>query len=236
MNIEHHSNYIQRFKLIERALENILDGYVPDWVTLECPEKQKEQFKTIQNIAEKHGYKIGAGSTVGYLETPVKLIIAEPAENYDVQISGLLKELIAKKLLTTGGVIFSDGEFGNDFVKDFSAFAKEKGIDIRYNDNKELFKPVKDVAGYGRKLHAIEHRNYQAFAPTLVKNKDKIAIQKIGLLEALEGGIQQNLASEEIPYLVLFPTGVKRDYRQRNAIDSYIQECIDKTAKRFGLQ
>jgi hypothetical protein len=235
MNIEHHSNYVQKFKEIEKTLETMLTGYVRDWVQLDCPEKQKDAFRPIQKLAEKHGYKIGGGSTTGYLETPMKILIAEPAEDYDSQISGLLKELILSGLIPSGSVILSDGASGSDFTKHISQLAKEKKIAIQYNDKPELFKPINELSGYGRKLHAIEQRNYQAFAPALISNKEKIAVQKVGVIEALEGGIQQNLSSEEIPYLVFFPTGVKRDCRQEYAIDNYFKECIDKTAKRLGL-
>jgi hypothetical protein len=237
LNPDSHSFYSQRFKLMSKTIESVLSGFVSDWVAGPCPDSCKESFKPIQKIAEKNAYRIANGSVEGYSQKPLKILLAEPAEDYDKNIAGFLKVLVNENILTNNGVILSDGVPDTDFSKYLDAILGKKNILVHYNDNLARFRNVAESRGQGytELMRTLEERNYQTFAPTILAHKNKTAVQKIGLLEALEGSIQQCLLAEGIPYLVLLPTGIKQDHSDVLAVDTYVKRCIAKTAERMRI-
>lgn len=259
--------YTQRFKAIGRTLDLVLAGFVPDWVNAQCPNQFKDEFKRIQQIAEKNAYRIADGSLVGYSKKPLKILIADPVEDYDEHIAGFIRDAGDAGLLKDGVVladgysgkvilaessanktiapltVFSNNEKKRIVAKDFTRYAlkylQEKKIPLEYDDSIPLLKELRDnsAKSYWRMMRAIEQRNYHAIAPALARHADKIAIQKLGLAETLEGSTQQNLLMEEIPYIVLVPTQLKVKKEQTgiefDAIATYIEKNVAKTIERI---
>ncbi len=267
MDTDNMEAYTQRFKAIGRTLDFVLAGFVPNWVNAQCPEQFKDAFKHIQQIAEKNAYRIADGSLTGYSKKPLKILIADPLEDYDEHIAGFIKDAGDAGLLKDGIVladgyngkvilqksaanktsasltVFSNKEKKRIIAKDFTRYAltnlQEKKIPLEYDDSIPLLKELHEAStkSYWRMMRAIEQRNYHAIAPALARHADKIAIQKLGLAETLEGSTQQNLLMEEIPYIVLIPTQLKVKKTQADIpfdeIATYIEKNVAKTIERI---
>ncbi|HSU72968.1 MAG TPA: hypothetical protein VLJ21_03915 [Candidatus Binatia bacterium] len=247
--MDEHDFYLQKKKKIYQVLESVLDGHVPDWAA-----RTKEALD-IRAIAERSGYRVMDGNTAGRPK-PWSVLIADPGK-YDERVHHIINELV----MLNHPVVLLDGyrgmikhsragtpaevmvQVGKTIKYLFSTDCTQYGIegwDASYDDDLDALHEM--LTGSRRPAHvflkAVERRNEDVFVPQLLRTPRRGVIQKLGLVETLEGSIQQTLALDGRPYLVLVPTqiGWKRQNDMRDEITPFIQTNILTTIDRITEQ
>lgn len=194
---------------------------------------------------------------------PLKIIVPDLPEAQDTRIADLLEGIMQAYHLQPGDVVLADGAQGKvitmahrdaaiatlvledagitkrvraaDFLRYSLPALHQQRVVIAYDDDETLLTMM--LAASERTsvdlVYALEARN-KHFSNEIRGRRGKTVVQKLGLIEILEGTVQSELEAKGLPHAILMPAAPNPPHSlDHESLFRYIQKSVLKTASRI---